>query len=225
MNFPGDLFSDGWVFGAYLPLLLVWVWCLRTGPWRRLADPVQLNVWLGTIVVLTLMWSMKAGLRPGMTVHLMGATMFTLMFGRQLAIAGLCLVMAAVNYNANGFSGWEAYALNALALVVFPVSLAYTIFKAVERWLPANFFIYIFVATFFGAALTTVATGLLATGLLAISAAYSVDVLIGEYFISYVLLGFAEAWLNGAVITLMVIYYPHWVVTFDDSRYFWKRKS
>lgn len=223
MNFPEGLFGDGWVFGAYLPLVLVWLWCLRTAPWQRLADSGQMNVWFGTIVVLTLVWSMQAGLRPGMNVHLLGATMFTLMFGRQLAIVGLSVVLAAVAFNSHGWSGWEPYGLNALVLVVFPVAVTFAILRAVEKWLPPHFFVYIFVATFFGAALTTVATGLVATMLLALGGTYSMDVLIGEYFISYVLLGFAEAWLNGAVITLMVVYYPHWVGTFDDRRYLLKK--
>jgi uncharacterized membrane protein len=223
MNFPEGLFSTEWVFGAYLPLALVWFWCLRTAPWRRLADSGQLNVWLGTIVILTLMWSMKAGLRPGLNVHLLGATLFTLMFGRQLAILGLSVVLAASAFNSIGWEGWQPYALNALVTVVFPVFTAHAILKAVERWLPANFFIYIFVATFFGAALTAVATGLVATLLLAAGGVYSADMLFGDYFISYVLLGFAEAWLNGAVITLMVVYYPQWVGTFDDRRYLLKK--
>jgi uncharacterized membrane protein len=40
----------------------------------------------------------------------------------------------------------------------------------------------------------------------------------------YLLLGFSEAWLNGAAITLMVVYYPHWVGSFDDRRYLWQKK-
>ena len=29
----------------------------------------------------------------------------------------------------------------------------------------------------------------------------------------------AEAWLNGALVTIMVVYLPHWVGSFDDRRY------
>jgi len=225
MNFPDGLFSDGWTLGAWAPMALVWLWCLRTAPWKRLADSHQLNVWLGTVVTLTLMWSMKASVRPGMNMHLLGATLFTLMFGRQLAVVGLSVVLAAVTYNsaASGNIGWSPYALNALMMIVVPVFIAWTILRIVERWLPANFFIYIFVATFFGAALNTVLTGLVATLLLAVAGVYSTDMLFGDFFLSYVLLGFAEAWLNGAAITLMVVYFPHWVGTFDDRHYLWKK--
>lgn len=225
MNFPDGLFSDFWVFGAYLPLAAVWLWCVGTAPWRRLADSAQLHVWLGTIVVLTLFWSMKAGLRPGMSVHLLGTTVFTLMFGRQLAILGLSLVMAAVVFNTSGLTGWAPYAINALVLIVFPVMVAYGILVAVERWLPANFFVFIFVATFFGAAFATAATGFLATLLLFMNGGYSASTLFEEYLVSYVLLGFAEAWLNGAAITLMVVYLPHWVGSFDDRRYLWNKND
>ncbi len=225
MNFPENLFSSAWVLGAYVVFVPVLLWCLLTAPWRRLADSAQLNVWLGTIVILTLMWSMKASVRPGLNLHLLGATMFTLMFGRQLTIVGLALVLAAVTFNSadSGNIGWSPYALNALAMIIVPVFIAQGILRAVERWLPAHFFVFIFVGTFFGAAVNTVLSGLAATLLLAVAGVYPLDMLFGDFFPSYFLLAFAEAWLTGAIITLMVVYYPHWVGSFDDRRYLWNK--
>jgi uncharacterized membrane protein len=226
MNFPAGLFGDAWAYGAFLPLAAVLLWCLRTAPWKRLADSGQCNLWLGTIVVLMLMWSMNAGVKPGLNMHLLGATVFTLMFGRQLAIVGLGAVLAAVTFNSGGSGheiGWQAFALNALVMAAFPVFVADAILRLVERRLPPNFFIYIFVATFFGAGLNTVATGLLATLLLAAAGIYPSSMLWADYFPYYVLLAFAEAWLNGAVVTLMVVYYPHWVGSFDDKKYLWNK--
>lgn len=222
MNFPGGLFGDAWAFGAFAPLLAVWFWCLRTAPWRRLADSGQLNVWLGTVVVLMLFWSMKAGVKPGLNLHLLGATAFTLMFGRQLAIVGLSAVMAAITVN--GGAGWESYALNVLVTAVFPCVAADALLRIVERYLPPNFFCYIFCAAFFGAAIAMVSTGLLATLLLWVAGVYTADMLVSDYLPYVALLGFAEAWLNGAAITLMVVYYPRWVGSFDDRRYLFKRK-
>lgn len=221
MNFPDALFPQAWALGAFLPLFAVWLWCLRTAPWRRLADSGQLNVWLGTIVMLILVWSMRAGVKPGLGLHLLGATMFTLMFGRRLAIIGLSLVLVGVTLNGElqGQHSASAYALNALVLAVFPVLLADAIRRGVERWLPGNFFVYVFVPAFFGAALVMIATGLLASMLLWLAAVYPAPTLLDDYLPYYLLLGFAEAWLNGALITLMVVYAPHWVGSFDDRRY------
>jgi len=203
-------------------MALAWFWAVRTAPWKRLADSGQSNVWLGTIVLLALMWSMKAGVKPGLNLHLLGVMMFTLMFGRQLALIGLSLVLAAVTLNAGlkGLGGWQAYALNALVLCLVPTLLADGIRRVVERFLPANFFIFIFVTAFFGAALTVVVSGAATLTLLWLAGIYPPAMLFEEHFPYYLLLGFAEAWLNGAMITLMVVYRPHWVGSFDDHRYF-----
>jgi uncharacterized membrane protein len=221
MNFPAGLFTDAWAIGGFVVLGLVWLWCWRTAPWQRLKDAGQMNVWLGAIVVLTLLWSMKAGVQPGLNLHLLGATAFTLMFGRQLAMVGLSIVMAAVTFN--GAAGWEAYALNVLITAVFPCLAADLLLKIVERYLPPNFFCYIFCAAFFGAAIAVVSTGLVSTVVLWLAGIYPADMLFNDYFPYFALLGFAEAWLNGAAITLMVVYYPHWVGSFDDRHYLFKR--
>ena len=221
MNFPDALFPQAWALGAFLPLLATLLWCAATAPWKRLADSGQLNVWLGTIVLLVLVWSMKAGVKPGLNLHFLGATMFALMFGRALAIIGLSLVLAGVTLNGQlqGHAGWLAYGLNALVLAVFPVLVADTIRRCVERWLPGNLFVYVFVTAFFGAAATLMATGLLASALLWLAGVYPAPTLLDDYLPYYFLLGFAEAWLNGAMVTLMVVYLTHWVGSFDDRRY------
>jgi uncharacterized membrane protein len=226
MNFPDGLFSNTWAFGAILPYALFLLWAALWAPWRRLANNQQMNVWMGAIVVLMLVWSMKAGVKPGLNLHMLGATALTLMFGRQLAVIGLSVVLAAVTYNASlkGIPSWQPFALNALALVVFPVFVTHAIRRVVERRLPAHIFVYIFVAAFFGAAVTVVATGMLTALLLWLSGAYAGALLLSEYVPFYILLGFSEAWLNGAAITLMVVYFPHWVGSFDDRRYLWQKK-
>ena len=48
------------------------------------------HVWFGAIVVLSLLWSMKAGVKPGLTLHFLGATALTLMFGFRLAGPAAC---------------------------------------------------------------------------------------------------------------------------------------
>jgi uncharacterized membrane protein len=123
----------------------------------------------------------------------------------------------------NGAAGWEAYALNVLVTAVFPCIAADALLRIVERFLPPNFFCYIFCAAFFGAGIAVVSTGLLASLLLWVAGIYSAEMLMAEYLPFYALLGFAEAWLNGGAITLMVVYYPSWVGSFDDRRYFYRK--
>jgi len=221
MNFPDHLFSFVLTLlgsGLFFAALVAACW---QAPWKRLQDPDQLNVWLGSVVTLCLVWSMKAGVQPGLNLHLLGATALTLMFGRSLALIGLTLVLLGVSINTGG--GWEHIGLTGLVSIVFPVLVTDAVRRAVEKYLPANFFVYIFVATFFGAAITVLATGVLSTLLFWGADIYPLAKLLEEYLPYYLLLGFAEAWLNGAVITLMVLYVPHWVGSFDDRHYLWHK--
>ncbi|HEY6896062.1 MAG TPA: energy-coupling factor ABC transporter permease [Rhodocyclaceae bacterium] len=217
MNFPAGLFPLSWQLAAFALLGAVVLWAALTAPWRRLADADQSNVWLGSVVVLMLMWSMKAGVAPGLNMHLLGATALTLMFGRQLAILALCLVLAAVSFNDG--ADWLSFGLNMLVMGLLPVFASQVILQLVERFLPAHMFVYIFAAAFFGAGLCVVAAGFLATSLLWAAGAYTAEKLFTEYFPYYALMSFAEAWMNGGAITLMVVYYPTWVESFDDRRY------
>ncbi len=217
MDFPDQLFPTAWALTAWLPVLGALGFSLRRAPWGRLRDTAQFNVLAGAVVVLMLLWSMKAGVKPGLNLHLMGATVMVLAFGPQLALVGLLAVLAGVT--ANGAAAWSSFALNALVMVLVPVAAAWGWLRLAERFLPSHLFVYIFVNGFFGAALAVIAIGLAAVVLLLAAGAYGAEYLLSEYLPYYVLLAFSEAWISGMAITLMVVYRPAWVATFDDSRY------
>ena len=183
----------------------------------RLKDSDLFNVWLGMIVLLTLIWSMKAGVKPGLSMHLLGATVFTLSFGPHLAFVGLSLVLLGICLN-GGF-GIFAYAINALLMAGVGILVTQMMYRIVVRCLPRNFFIYIFVNGFFTAALSVIGVGIVATLLMVVAGAYEWEYLANEYLPYFLLLGFSEAWLSGMLITLFVIYRPNWIVTFDDASY------
>lgn len=195
----------------------VLVWIIRTGPWASLRRPERINVWLGTSVALMLVWRMKAGVLPGLDLHLLGAMVATLLFGPQLAMAVLAIVLAAVVLATGG--DWPSLGLNWLLMVVWPVLVAEGVRRLVAWRLPRHFFVYVFVVAFFGSAATVMAQGLLASVVLSIAGVYSLEFLASDYLPYFLLLGFSEAWLSGAVITVMVIYRPDWVATFDDRLY------
>jgi len=217
MNFPVNLFSGEWRFAAWIALSLAWLWAIRSAPWKLLTDSVRLNAWGGAIVVLSLLWSMKAGVQPGLNFHMLGAMVMVLLFGPQLALAALSITLAAVT--ANGDAGWSAYPLNAFVMVIVPVLVAAGVYRLVEQRLPNHFFVYIFVTAFLGSAVTIGAAGTAAACLLGAAGVYTAQHLLSDYLTYYFLLAFAEAWLSGMAVTLMVVYRPGWVVTFDDARY------
>jgi len=217
MNFAPDLFSLTWHVLAICCGLGVGAWVVRTAPWRRLLDGHQLNALLGAAVILTLLWSMNAGVKPGLNLHLLGAMASTLIFGPQLALVVVALALAGITIN--GSAEWGAYPINLLVMGVVPVLVGRFYFRTVERWLPKHFFVYIFINAFIGAAAVVIVQGVVASTMLFAAGAYPADLLLSEYLPFFLLLGFAEAWLSGMVLTLLVVYRPEWVSSFDDRSY------
>lgn len=217
MNFPSELFPGGWYAVALLPWLAAFGWAVRRAPWKRLGEASLLHVWLAMVVTLTLLWSMKAGIKPGLDFHLLGATVMTLAFGPQLAIVGLSIVLAAATLN--GAAGWSAYALNGLLMVVLPVLVSHAILRFAERRLPNHLFVYLFVDAFIGASAVVMIMGMTSTAVMLAAGVYTAEYLFSQYLPYMLLLSFSEGWLSGMAITLMVIYKPQWVATFDDRRY------
>jgi len=217
MNFPDHLLPPAllWIGGALAFLLLAGA--VRSAPWRRLAQVDLLNVWLGMCVGLMLAWSVKAGIRPGLNFHLLGATLLTLMFGPQLALIGLVIVLLGVTLS--GASGWDSFALNLLLMGALPVLFSHRLYILADRKLPNHLFVYIFVDAFLGAALVMLAYGVVVTLLLAVSGVYPYAYLTQNYLPYYILLAWSEAMLTGMAITLMTAFRPNWLTTFSDSKY------
>jgi uncharacterized membrane protein len=217
MNLSASLFPTAWhVFMAVLTILILGL-AARAAPWKKLQTSSQLNLALGIAVVLMLMWSLKAGVKPGLNLHLLGAMAATLALGAELALFVLGLALTGITLN--GAVEWSAWPVNFVLMVAAPIGIASVLHRLIARFLPAHFFVFIFVTSFVGSAITVLLQGFLASGAMAVAGAYTFDFLLAEYLPFFLLLGFAEAWLGGAVMTLLVVYRPDWVAAFDDKRY------
>jgi len=217
MNLPDHLLPEAWYWGGHALFAAALGWALLTAPWPRLKDDLQQHIWLGACVSLMVLWSIKTGIRPGLNFHLLGATLIALMFRAQLAIVAATVVTVAVTLASDG--GWQSFSVNALTMGVLPILLSYALYRLIDKYLPNHLFIYIFINAFLGAALAMAATGLASTLTLVLSGAYTLDYLKAHYLSYYILMGWSEGISTGMAITLMVVYRPEWVATFDEQRY------
>jgi uncharacterized membrane protein len=217
MNFPDNLLPPDWLWPGWGLFALAFIWAVRTAPWSRLKDTSRLNLWLGACVLLMAVWSIKTGIKPGLNFHLLGATATTLMFGPQLALIGLTIVLAAVTLA--GMSGWQGFGWSALIMATLPVAVSYGIYWLADRKLPNHLFVYIFLNAFFGGALAMASAGLAGTLLLHLSGVYLAAYLYHDYLPYFILMAWSEAVTTGMAMTLMTVYQPQWVDTFDDKRY------
>ena len=220
MNFPDGLLPETWVIAAHFLLAPILVGLIRMAPLAQLRQrPDFLGVFLLFLAGVVFLWTARAGLpqNPGLNLHLLGATVLTLAFGWPLAALGMLAALLAVT--GLGLSGWHAFSVNALVMVVVPVAVAAVIHEIVHRKLPNHPFIYIFISAFLGGALTLAGLAGAASAVLLASGAYGLDELVREYLRYLPLLMFPEAFVSGGILAILVVYKPEWVVTFDDERY------
>ncbi|MCX7206900.1 MAG: energy-coupling factor ABC transporter permease [Proteobacteria bacterium] len=185
-------------------------------PWFALTQD-RLTGWFGASVFILGFWQMKASILPGLSFHLLGASALTMIAGRDKALLGLAAVLAADT--AYGHADWGSFGLAWLIVAFIPVTLTQYLFTWAQRALPANYFVYIFVNCFVASLLTMWSVGLLTCGLLAASHAYPLDFLIEEQLPYYFLMGWPEGFTCGIYMTLLVIWRPQWVSTFNDAFY------
>lgn len=217
MNFPDQFLPAIVSWPASALALLALGYAAYRAPWRSLGKDALLHVWLGMCVGLMLLWSIKAGIKPGLNFHLLGATLLTLMFGPWLALAGLALVLVGVTLA--GHAGWESFGANLLLMAALPVLASHAVYTLADRRLPNHLFVYIFVDGFACAGVAILLTGATATLLLALSGVYAGSYLTSNFLPYYILMGWSEALLTGMAITLMTAFRPAWLSTFDDIRY------
>jgi uncharacterized membrane protein len=210
--FSEDLLS--WLTLLYGAAVLLALWL---APWRKLRDPEQLHLLLGSCVVLTLLWHMRAQAEPQVAFHLLGVTALTLMYGWSFALlaAGTALVGVVLN----GKGSWEMFPINAVLTGLIPITLSQISLILVRSLLPKNFFIFVLGNGFLTAGLVGALSGWTAMGLLAANGVFTPEQLAVSYLPFFPLMFFPEAFLNGWIVTVLVCYRPQWVYSFSDELY------
>ena len=173
---------------------------------------------LSTVVVLSLLWSLRAGIAEGLEVYFLALTVLALSHGWQ--IAALIGSVPMLLLTAVGLVEWSDTGLHALTGVVFPLMFSYAVFVLSNRFMARHLFVYIFVAAFLNGALTMIVHFLFTSGWRYLAGDYSWSYIVENYLELLPLLLFPEALINGAAMTLLVVYKPQWVRTFADRDYF-----
>ncbi|MBD9513360.1 energy-coupling factor ABC transporter permease [Pseudomonas sp. PDM22] len=203
----------GWAI--YLPIV---VWAIWRAPWLELvSDFRRQHLVFGTMLGLFLLWLVRRDFASGVSFHFIGMTAVTLLLDWPLAV--LVGLVAQLGLCAIGRQDWAAIGVNGILLVLIPVVITELAAIFVERRQPRNLFVYIFCSGFFPAALAAVCSLLLGLGLLWMDGLFPMPPWI-EDFIGYLwLIMFPEAFINGTIVTGLVVFYPDWLETFNRTRY------
>lgn len=168
-------------------------------------------------LVLALLWRIKAGILPGLDLHILGITAVTLTLGWRLAILSCALATALLT--AFGQITPELVALKLIISAFIPVLFTYLVFIVCYHYLARHFFIYIFVCSFLTAGVVACVNIILGGAFYYAIGEYSWHELSENYIYLSPILAFPEAMLNGMAITVLITYRPHWVKTFFDKDY------
>jgi uncharacterized membrane protein len=191
---------------------------IHGAPWRSwLADAERQWVWFSSMALLLVVWSMKAGITPGLSVRFLLVTALTLMHGWRIAVVAGALVLAVLT--GVGQAEWSHFGANLLCMAVIPALFTAWLHEQVHARLPHNYFIYFFVTTFLGSALAFNLAGIARVLLMASSGTLETARIGAEYFAILPFMSFGEAVANGTIIGMAVIYRPRWVMSFDDRLY------
>jgi uncharacterized membrane protein len=217
MEIDGNLFSDtqlSWMGGIYALALF---YAFRLAPWRRIIGRGQLNVFLGAVVALIVIWHLRGEIQPGLSFHLLGLTTITLMFGWSLSLIVASLALLAVSLNV-GY-GWQGFVASVPTVILLPITITQVSLVLIRSWLPRHFFIYVLGNGFFTAWLVGYLSGYLAVKLLVMSGGYTLTDLEVTIIPFFPMMFFPEALINGWIITILVLFCPHWVYSFSDEQY------
>ena len=209
---PAAWIAVAWTLAA--PILLA---AVAIAPWQRFRDSEPVHVWYGGVFCLVVLWSIQGTVGGGFTFHLLGVAAFALFVGAPLALAGTAIAVLVNVAVRDGL--WANAAVVWLAMAAIPVGATWLVLRVAERALPPHFFVYIFVVTCFGAAVSLVAAGTAGAMLLTFAAGMPAELVFGDYLPTVLQLALGEATLTGMLLTLAVAYRPQWVATFDDARY------
>jgi len=203
----------GWLL--YVPVLL---WAIARAPWVELfSDSRRQHLLFGTVFALFLLWLVRRDFDTGVSYHFIGMTAVTLLLDWPLAIVGG--LVAQIGLVLLGRQDLAAMGVNGALLILLPVWVTEGCALLVERAQPRNPFVYIFCSGFFAAALSALLCLLLALGVLWFDERFALPEWL-EDFVGYLwLIIFPEAFINGMVISALVVFCPEWLETFNRTRY------
>jgi len=203
----------GWLL--YLPIL---VWAVWRASWIELfTDSRRQHVLFATVFALFLLWLVRRDFDTGVSYHFIGMTAVTLLLDWPLAMVGG--FAAQLGLLVLGRQDLAALGVNGLLFIALPVVITEACAVLVERAQPKSPFVYIFCSGFLAAALASLLCLLLALAVLWYDGIFEMPIFL-EDFIGYLwLIIFPEAFINGMIISALVVFSPQWLETFNRTRY------
>ena len=218
MNLPAQLLPLNLLWLSNLIFFVLLARAFQFAEWRELfGNSIRTNALISLMFCTPVFWLLNAGIHPGFNFHLIGSTVFLLIFGWAIGLIALSLVMLGTCI----YSGMDLVALgiNGLLMLAIPMLFGECLLRFSQRYMPKNLFLFVLWNGFFCAAVAT-ALMMLATSLLLLTFShYTWAQIQYHYFIPAPILIFAEAFATGALTTGFTVSQPEAVKNFSIDDY------
>lgn len=218
MGMTDNLLSTTQLIITALLFLGILITAVRQVDWQALRrDNALQHSFFGAAVVLGFLWQLRAGISPGLSIHIFGMTVITLMLGWGLAVlAGLLALVITV---ITGREPLVMFAANGLVTVMVPALVSHGIMLWERGRNFRNFFAYIFFCGFFGAGIAVACAGVVMCLMLWTAGVYEFRELVHEYLRYLPLIMLPEGFVNGTFVTGLMVFHPDRLTTLDQRRY------
>ncbi len=171
-----------------------------------------------SLIGMCVLWSFHTQLHPGLDINFLGLSAVTLILGFRWAV----IVSTVAFLLTHWFMAYDVqlFAIKLLLANYLPIGVCYAIYTWSFHRLPKNPFIYIFVCGFLAGAISIALKILLLSIYYTVDGLYAWQLVMDNYVIITPLLLFPEAMFNGVIITMLLVYAPHWLYTYHDKFYF-----
>lgn len=218
MNLPASLFSQDWLWLTNAVFAYFMYRAISSAPWRALLDnAVMINALVGLLFGAIVFWQFNVGIRPGLNFHILGSTLFMLMFSWQIAAVCISLVMVGTWL----YSGIDLLTLgvNGLLMIAVPVLFSDWLLRFSKKNLPKNLFLFVLFNGFLCGAIGIFLNALVTTLILLSLSPYTWGEIQHHYLVAIPILMLTEAFITGMLITSFTVFEPRAVMNFSDEEY------
>jgi len=211
-----------------MPTALTW-WCsalallvllptLRYAEWRAMWQvPLRQHLFFASLLFLVVLWLISVRVFEGLWLHFMGVTTVTLLVGWRFTL--ILGALASCLYALLIGQPITAAAAAWLVTVLVPASVSRLLVYWLRRRPQSNLFVYLLGAGFGGGALAALGLAVAGLCLLYLAGEHERVSLALESWPLMTLIMFPEGFINGMVLSVIVVLNPEAVKTFDSDKY------